>query len=143
MRLSKVGDWEHLKDSETHQVFYYNHKTGASQWEMPAEFKQDDEVEKKEWSMKRTRSMATRKRGDWEEFKDEESGALFYVNHKTGASQWEMPAEFKQDDEVEEKEWSMKRTRSMATRTRGEWQEMKDEESGALFYYSASRNVYK
>ena len=38
MRLNKVGAWEELKDPKSGSVFYYNHKTGISQWEAPPGF---------------------------------------------------------------------------------------------------------
>merc|ERR1711865_347817 len=125
-----------MKDPDTGALFYYNHKTGANQWEMPPEFTQESSAEKAEWNLKRTKSMATRKRGEWAEMKDPDTGALFYYSESRNVYKWEMPPEFKLEEAEEQKEWGMKRTKSMATRKVGEWEEMKDPDTGALFYYN-------
>merc|ERR1719424_243860 len=136
MATRKRGEWEEMKDPDTGALFYYSESRNVYLWEMPPEFKQDDMEEKKEWNLKRTKSMATKTKGDWEEMKDPDTGALFYYNHKTGANQWEKPPEFKQEETEEKKEWGLKRTKSMSARKVGEWEEMKDPDSGAFFYYN-------
>jgi hypothetical protein len=143
MKLRKVGEWQEMKDPETGALFYFSESRNVFKWEMPPEFMDDDvvEQEKTDMAMKRTKSMTTRKRGEWEEMKDPETGALFYYNHKTGANLWEMPPEFKQDDADEQKEWGMRRTKSMKLRKIGEWEEMKDPDSGALYYYNHKTGV--
>jgi len=147
MATKTKGDWEEMKDPDTGALFYYNHKTGANQWEKPPEFKQEETEEKKEWGLKRTKSMSARKVGEWEEMKDPDSGAFFYYNHKTGANQWEMPSEFTAQVQVEvdapsdSAQLGMKRTKSMRLRKFGDWEELKEEESGKIFFYNHKTGV--
>jgi uncharacterized protein YkvS len=137
-------------------------------WEMPAEFKAVTSVEdeKKAFDLKRKKSMKLRKVGEWEEMKDADSGALYYYNHRTGATQWEMPAEF--NDYVSESEpeitstanatvlsdsdlstaaseiiglVGMKRTKSMRLRKVGDWEELKEEATGKVFFYNHNTAV--
>jgi hypothetical protein len=52
------------------------------------------ENNKEKWKLKRAKSMKLRKIGDWEEMKDPDSGSVYYYNHATNITQWEIPPEF-------------------------------------------------
>ena len=92
----RIGDWEETKDPESGVLYYYNHTTGANQWEMPAEFQPHAAETKGQPPQQQQQQQQQQWLGDcyWEETTDPESGTNYYYNHKTGACQWEMPLDF-------------------------------------------------
>ena len=67
-------------DQQTGQAYYYNERTGESQWEAP-------------YGMGGGASHGGASQDGWVTQIDQESGQMFYYNEHTGASQWEPPSE--------------------------------------------------
>lgn len=72
--------WVEAKDLTCGSSYYYNAKTGQSQWEHPGEIA----------SSQQTTAYA-RLPEDWEEAVDDSTGQKYYYNRKTNVSQWEPP----------------------------------------------------
>ncbi|KAL8216270.1 hypothetical protein R6Q57_023107 [Mikania cordata] len=70
--------WIESRDPTTGCVFYYNEKSGKSQWEKPVGPS----------SQPQSSSVLL---DDWQEVLDETSGCKYYYNSKTNISQWEHP----------------------------------------------------
>ncbi|KAK9725950.1 hypothetical protein RND81_05G179900 [Saponaria officinalis] len=70
--------WVEAKDPETGVSYYYNEKSGKSQWERPVATNSSSQ------------SQSTMDE-DWVETLDETSGQKYYFNKKTQVSQWERP----------------------------------------------------
>jgi len=157
-----VGDWEEFKDAETGKVFFYNHTTGASQWEAPPEFltllpaqklhrsvkndtgsdltvssDSDPENASNRISLHSTDiSSQSAPMQDWEECIDQQ-GQKYYHNHVTGASQWHAPPAFSSSasKSFDQRGWGLKRQESIRLKTIGDWEEFKDDQ-GNIFYYN-------
>ncbi|KAJ0985793.1 hypothetical protein J5N97_004149 [Dioscorea zingiberensis] len=72
--------WAEAKDPISGSLYFYNEKTGATQWEHPTEtttFSQS--------------SVISPLPEDWEEASDVSTGQKYYYNTKTKMSQWERP----------------------------------------------------
>ncbi|KAI3821265.1 hypothetical protein L1987_08829 [Smallanthus sonchifolius] len=72
--------WIESRDPTTGCIFYYNEKSGKSQWEKP--------VGPSLNSQPQSSSVLL---DDWQEVLDETSGCKYYYNSKTNISQWEHP----------------------------------------------------
>lgn len=74
--------WVEAKDPATGSSYFYNDKTGESQWECPSD----------------SASCATPLPllQDWQEALDAATGRVYYYNTQTNLSQWEMPNSMKQ-----------------------------------------------
>ncbi|KAK8958960.1 hypothetical protein KSP40_PGU020207 [Platanthera guangdongensis] len=73
--------WAEAKDPATGAPYFYNEKTGQSQWEYPSECVS---------SKLPTDTFALPQ--DWEDALDESTGQRYYYNKKTNAAQWERPS---------------------------------------------------
>ena len=111
-----VGKWEVHKDPKTGKVFYFDPQTKQSRWDKPKEGasggpgggggsggggggggaatggKKGADTPAS-WAARRRGSIVTGTVGKWEVHKDPNSGATFYYNKFTKASQWTKPAE--------------------------------------------------
>nr|XP_043606990.1 uncharacterized protein LOC122578982 [Erigeron canadensis] len=72
--------WIESKDPTSGCVFYYNEKSGKSQWEKPVMT-----------SLNSQSPSSSLLLDDWQEVLDETSGCKYYYNSKTNISQWEHP----------------------------------------------------
>ncbi len=92
------------------------------------------------WYELTKKSPVKRRRGDWNEHYDEESGEFWYYNWKTEEHTWKQPENW--DDRfnyVEENtNWTdVRATTSPVKKVQnGNWTEHYDEESGAYWYYN-------
>lgn len=77
MRLKRIGDWIQYS-TEGGKTFYYNDKNGEFQWANPHDSR-DNEM------------MNQAKEQEWKPYKDPQTGAVFWYNHRTNVSQWECP----------------------------------------------------
>jgi hypothetical protein len=82
--------WKEMQDGADGVTFYYNQKTGESQWDKPEGFDQ-------EWldanrTVLTARSLRTREiASEWDELFDPETQTTFYYNNQTGESRWSLP----------------------------------------------------
>ncbi|ONK81708.1 uncharacterized protein A4U43_C01F32070 [Asparagus officinalis] len=74
-------DWVEAKDPASGSSYFYNEKTGQTQWEYPGETA---------CSQQNTPSSSLPE--DWEEAVDDSTGQKYYYNTKTNVSQWELPS---------------------------------------------------
>ncbi|XP_076898574.1 uncharacterized protein LOC143552184 isoform X1 [Bidens hawaiensis] len=72
--------WIESRDPTTGCVYYYNEKSGKSQWEKPVGP-----------SLNSQPQSSSDLKEDWQEVLDETSGCKYYYNSKTNISQWEHP----------------------------------------------------
>ncbi|KAH9610335.1 hypothetical protein KSS87_005324 [Heliosperma pusillum] len=77
---SLAPGWVEAKDPESGVSYYYNEKSGKTQWERPVETNANSQ----------SQSSLTIPE-DWVETLDETSGQKYYFNKKTQVSQWERP----------------------------------------------------
>ncbi|CAM9091039.1 unnamed protein product [Phaeothamnion confervicola] len=103
MRLQQWGDWIAYEEPNVRGVFWYNHVTQDTQWEMPPEVAQLQAVHAAaaasagggsstdDAATLAKASMRLRRKGDWLEYTVKE-GKTFYFNDKTNAFQWERPS---------------------------------------------------
>jgi len=75
--LITEGDWRVLKDKLTNRIYYYNAKTGMSQWEKPVDI-----------MVMLSDSVSTEL---WEQHRDPVTKRVFYYNKQDGTTQWELP----------------------------------------------------
>ncbi|KAJ0389789.1 hypothetical protein ATCC90586_012058 [Pythium insidiosum] len=88
-------------DHDANKSFYFNPQRRVSQWQRPDHESVVDctvgtsaEPTQHEWSLRRSLSMSTEKRGDWQAFVDAATQQPFYYNARTGESTWEKPSVF-------------------------------------------------
>ena len=160
------NDWEECEDETTGAVFYFNTRTGLSQWERPAlkqvkalmymgAFKtggedgtedplaiQDEPADLVEpEAIEATPTPVLDE--EWEEVDDGEGNKYFY-NSRTGVSQWERPflllsamAAFKTAEKS-----GGENTDTLAVVTKSEddpeWEEIADEEGNKYYYNSVT-----
>ncbi|KAI3689069.1 hypothetical protein L2E82_47017 [Cichorium intybus] len=72
--------WIESRDPTSGCVFYYNEKSGKSQWEKPVGTSLNSQTPSPSFLLE-----------DWQEVLDETSGCKYYYNSKTNVSQWEHP----------------------------------------------------
>eukprot|EP00262_Sarcandra_glabra_P017746 TRINITY_DN6179_c0_g1_i1.p1 TRINITY_DN6179_c0_g1~~TRINITY_DN6179_c0_g1_i1.p1 ORF type:complete len:557 (-),score=128.05 TRINITY_DN6179_c0_g1_i1:603-2273(-) len=85
-RVTKLpAGWVEAKDPASGSVYYYNEKTGQSQWESPVEI-----------TGKPQRPSLSSLPQEWIEAIDDSTGHKYYYNTKTHASQWEHPNSLQQ-----------------------------------------------
>lgn len=122
MRLKKHGDWIEYATGNG-KPFFYNEKNGEFQWENPIMAAAEGRSSKNSNDKKHSKSAKERdlanvskstgsgadaasvpaaeqfhsKAGAWRPYKDPESGTLFWYNHETCISQWEEPAEVRDE----------------------------------------------
>ena len=96
--VEKVDDvWEVHTDLNTNSIFYHNRTTGLSMWTIPDNAPKEQMAlmeaafEQAEFSQKRRSSVTTTLDDVWEQHTDTSTGQVFFHNHKTGVSSWEMP----------------------------------------------------
>lgn len=92
--------WIESKDPTSGCVFYYNEKSGISQWEKPVGPSLNSQPPSSSFVL-----------DDWQEVLDETSGCKYYYNSKTNVSQWEHPgstqkAALSQQVKIEQKKCS-------------------------------------
>ena len=97
--LAAEGDWAAYWDRDgTSFIFYYNLRTGKSQWDPPTktfpelDLTEDMKIRTPPANDTSTRALATQ--GDWTAYLDaKDTCMIFYHNHKSGKSQWEKPTD--------------------------------------------------
>ena len=141
-RLENVDDWEECKDA-LGSVYYYNQKSGKSQWIRPR-FKHDDDHPKKGMGFGDAQETAvtkedlnnggTEKRADWHEHKDGH-GRVYWYNDKKGTSQWIQPHFMSEDVEIElHHQWM----EEMSTNIPEGWEVQKDENNNYFYFCLAT-----
>ncbi|ETM47676.1 hypothetical protein F442_07884 [Phytophthora nicotianae P10297] len=90
--LQVVGGWS-VHDDGDGRIFYYDHKTDSSQWEVP-----DDLASlETEFMMKLMLQNAVARSGVWTAH-DTGNGTLYYFNSKTRESVWERPSRWGEEE---------------------------------------------
>lgn len=79
--LTLPPGWVEAKDPETGTPYFYNEKTGESQWEHPSVCASSQQS-----------AAASTLPQHWEEAFVESTGQRYYYNRKTNATQWERPS---------------------------------------------------
>ena len=94
MRLQKTGDWIKYR-TEMHNIFYYNEENGNFQWIPPEENTDKNNqgliLNDPNTMIPNDQSTISLTEDDWTEYKDSETGAVYWFNHKTNISQWDSP----------------------------------------------------
>ncbi len=93
-----------LRFAASEEFYYYCHSTEETTWEKPANYKMaaDDELmnavikiqcmfRAKKGREHMAEVIDAQLGGTWEVFTDEASGDLYYYNHITGETTWDMP----------------------------------------------------
>ena len=113
LQSTKERTWEPVATPSGRNLYWYNWKSGESQWEMPEEISRKDGArtptttlpstpkggqggsgETAElWKVLHARSDVVQVRGDWSEMGDRQTSEKFYFNATTQAYQWESPWE--------------------------------------------------
>ena len=94
--LREAMDWQEYADDATGAIYYYNKKSGETVWEPPRYFSHKWLLDADLVQLS-ARSQRRMDAGLWSEFKDEESGTLYYINNDTGERQDAKPDTFIQD----------------------------------------------
>ena len=87
--VESKGEWKIMRDPKSQVVFYYNTKTGNTQWNEPS-----DLVSNGPSGRSRRRSLVLSASGEWELMRDPVSHRTFYHNKVLNKSQWHKPAGF-------------------------------------------------
>lgn len=122
--------WSEVVDDSTGDTYYYNERTGESQWEKPDGF--GVEVESPI-----SQPVAVGKSPWQKNFTDE--GDVYYFNEDTGESQWEVPDDFV-DESKEEEVGETKTTEEVVLDDDNNpvnWEELYDDSSQSHYYYNS------
>ncbi|CAH0475703.1 unnamed protein product [Peronospora belbahrii] len=92
--LQVVGDWS-VHDDGDGRLFYYNHTTNLSQWEVPEGLASLET----EFMMKLMLQNAVARSGSWTAH-DAGNGTMYYFNANTRVSVWERPSEWGEAEAV-------------------------------------------
>lgn len=139
VRTARASDWTEFQD-EQGNLYYWNQRTGTTQWEKPAEF---DSIWLQESQDTLTaRSIRSNKDlgSDWQELLDPETGYTYYYNINTQETSWSLPPKnleasyFVQSSTTYDQS---NRVDSAYTSGDGDWVAYYDE-NGALNYYDPS-----
>ena len=95
-------EWQRFFDDESNSFYFHNSAREKSTWVRPKGWKTPsrgsiaplpmvDNDETTDWHALAKESPIKRRKGWWTEHVDEESGAFWYHNSKTGQSTWEKP----------------------------------------------------
>ena len=136
-RLENVDDWEECSDG-TGATYYYNSKTGKSQWIRPRFQNDTDHPRKgkgfgdalKDHDDHEMHNKGEEKRSDWHEQTDD-SGRTYWYNDKTGKSQWLQPHFMSEEREIELH--ANEREQKLSNIPDG-W-EVQQDEGGNIYYY--------
>jgi len=74
-------EWKEFKEDKTGRPYYFNIRTGKTQWEAPS-------------SAKLTLEDKDHPFDEWQQYRDEKSGKFYYFNLRTQDTQWERPERF-------------------------------------------------
>lgn len=121
-RTGWFDDWNEYYDKESQALYYYNPSTGQSSWTVPEaiadQVARREEIEAERERARQAkiyneawfdaqdkqalteRSDRQRQVNDWVEYKDPESGAVYYYNEQTGETSWDPPPDVHAYDEV-------------------------------------------
>eukprot|EP00947_MAST-08B_sp_MAST-8B-sp1_P002745 g2745.t1 len=81
------------------------------------------------------RSAKKREASQWVEYTDPETGHTYYYNWQTDTASWDKPKDFDQDW-LDTQDVEVITSRSARLRKAAEWEELKDPESGCLYYFN-------
>ena len=93
------GDWEAIVEDESGDTFYYNPKTGETQWDLPVRRDDDGQKSVPARSAKTPRGFRANSGftadddipEPWEAVVEVESGDTYYYNKKTQEVTWDFP----------------------------------------------------
>ena len=143
-------DWVEKVDKNTGETYWYNTKTGATEWTTFVDADGDG------WDDR----YAPFHEEDWETHTDPNSGSTYYVNKKTGETQWADFVDADGDgiddrwDPVHDNDWEQRQSTTGSgemvwyNNKTGEeapleddfnwadWDELEDPQSGAIYYYN-------
>ncbi|KAK1945177.1 Transcription elongation regulator 1 [Phytophthora citrophthora] len=123
--LQVVGDWS-VHDDGDGRLFYYDHKTNASQWEAPDSLASLET----EFMMKLMLQNAVAISGVWTAH-DTGNGTLYYFNSKTRESVWERPGEWGATEAAAAEERDRQKITELAKNLREEEEQKSKEEKAA------------
>ena len=161
--IEKIGPWEVRRDNnsktEEEGMWWTNTETCVVLSERPAEMDEEDRRMRRkhaltrtqtdeEWKQMHAEADIMRAVGPWEELHHHPTGSLFYFNSDTDRYHWEKPEELllaektKRGTDLVAKErpedWRRLRTESEVLRTVGDWSELRNEETGIVFYFNST-----
>ncbi|GLE11363.1 hypothetical protein PINS_up023743 [Pythium insidiosum] len=118
--------WERYIDHDANKSFYFNPHRRVSQWQRPesepiVDLTMTESTQQEEWSLRRSQSMSTEKRGEWQAFVDAATQQPFYYNARTGESTWEKPPAFAQ-------------TTTTTATTKSAWIQCTDPATSQIYY---------
>ena len=143
-------DWVEKVDKNTGETYWYNTKTGATEWTTFVDADGDG------WDDR----YAPFHEEDWETHTDPNSGSTYYVNKKTGETQWADFVDADGDgiddrwDPIHDNDWEQRQSTTGSgemvwyNNKTGEeapleddfnwadWDELEDPQSGAIYYYN-------
>lgn len=137
-------DWEEVDDGDGN-TYFYNHKTGVSQWERPflllsalAAFKTAD-TNGTDSAVAEGAAQESEEDPEWEEADDGE-GNKYYYNKVTGESRWEKPVALVraalafQSGTSQNTETNAAPDNADAEHEETEWEEINDEDGNQYYY---------
>lgn len=137
LRLKRWGSWIAYEDQNSSSTYWYNHKTGTGQWNIPDSVapmmkKQSfaSHSSKSILQISSKASMRLKRVGEWIQYSTE-AGQTFYYNEKNGDFQWVNP----------EKKDEKSSSEMMEQAKEEEWVPYKDPDSGCIFWYNKRTNV--
>ena len=126
--MRAVGPWEELHHHPTGALFYFNSDTGRYFWEKPEEILMEEKTKRgtdlvqkerpDDWRRLRIESEVLRSVGDWSEYRNEETGIVFYFNSTSVQSLWNRPEAIK-ELELKKRGWWM-----VNKQTKSQWDQM-------------------
>ena len=140
-------DWEEVDDGDGN-TYFYNHKTGVSQWERPflllsalAAFKTAD-TDSTDNAVAEAVAQESEEDPEWEEADDGE-GNKYYYNKVTGESRWEKPLSLMRAALAFQSRTSQNVEPNVVTDNADaehetDWEEINDEDGNKYYYNNAT-----
>ncbi|GBG30328.1 F-box/LRR-repeat protein 2 [Hondaea fermentalgiana] len=104
VRTARASDWAELRD-EHGNLYYWNERTGETQWDKPADFDAQWLEDEKDALTARSIRSSKELGSEWQELLDPETGYTYYYNIVTQETAWSLPPSLLQaENESSDKE---------------------------------------